>query len=209
MEHRCENEVIMPALFTMPIGEIFKLSAAEFVATFPFTPITANKDPIITPTVEMTSPVLAIKQRTRDVDGPMDLEAVPALFLPEAFPTPVRDPSCASSTPLIEIVSPEQLVFRQTVISTPPRSRSPEQASRRLGAPSASRARADTLKVTTVYNEYGELVNVGVAHRQPAPSELNVTQLLRLIKKAYRHEASTSPYPTVWVENILRVSFTQ
>jgi hypothetical protein len=47
---------------------------------------------------------------------------------------------------------------------------------------------SDAMKIPLAYNQYGELVNVEQLMRPPASTELNVTQTLRLIYKAYHRE---------------------
>ena len=116
-------------------------------------------------------------------DAPPSTPAAPTLE-PTRSPSGVLQPtSCANSKPLIKIVSSEEILSRQA-----PTKLSPDRAPPRHGGRSGSRARADTLKDTMVYNEYGELVNAKTLQRQRSPADLSVIELLRVIKKAYRHE---------------------
>ncbi|OWP02652.1 hypothetical protein B2J93_6485 [Marssonina coronariae] len=98
-----------------------------------------------------------------------------------------RPTSCGSMHPLIEIVAPEDLQKRPVTPSrvlAPPASHPLSKKKRRSSAKSLS----ELTTVSMVYNEYGELVEEMEVHTSPRSDELSVTQLLRVIKKAYHHE---------------------
>jgi hypothetical protein len=111
------------------------------------------------------------------------------LKLPER-PKPadfVSDPSCASSHPLIKIVSLDELIKATTPISPSPKL---------LATPPAKhgsrRTSAQAAVVSMVYNEYGELVGPESLNKAPVASELTTTGILRILKKAYHHHVSSS-----------------
>ncbi|KAK2628449.1 hypothetical protein QTJ16_001552 [Diplocarpon rosae] len=98
-----------------------------------------------------------------------------------------RPTSCGSMHPLIEIVAPEDLPKRPVTpyrVLAPPASHLLSKKKRRSSAKSLS----DLTTVSVVYNEYGELIEETELHTSPRSDELSLTQLLRVIKKAYHHE---------------------
>jgi hypothetical protein len=60
-----------------------------------------------------------------------------------------------------------------------------------------SKSKPSLVTVTMVYNEYGELVDERTLRKSPKPEDLSVTQLLRVIKKAYHHDVSKAL--SLWV----------
>lgn len=50
----------------------------------------------------------------------------------------------------------------------------------------------DVCKAYMVYNEYGELVDAHSHLQTKSTQDLSVTEILRLIKKAYHHDVSSS-----------------
>lgn len=192
MDHKCEHEVTAPYLLTLPTGELFVLSPAEFSATFTQTPFlsTVVEDKCSESTVTEISPSLVFRTKnTMNNDGSTDSETLPNTTMgskPPSRRNSRREPSCASCSPAIETLTVEELLARETTFPPP----SPERVPRGLGA--RRQSRADVLMQSMVYNEYGELVHAAEVRRNPEPDDLTVTQLLRLINKAYRHEASIS-----------------
>jgi hypothetical protein len=91
---------------------------------------------------------------------------------------------CGSSSPLIKIVTIDELHNKYTA-DTPP---APANGLRRHGSKCRS-----IVKAPMAYNEYGELVEESTLRRHPTTDELNVTQLLRVIKKGAHHAVSTPP----------------
>lgn len=118
--------------------------------------------------------------------------------MPDPFAAPLLDRSrhalrntCyPSSTPLVEVISSEPLLVALRPARIEPLEPDPVimPTSRR-----ASRVRPDTLDVSMVYNEYGELVDANANLNSPTTSELSVTEILRVIKKAFRHDVSIIP----------------
>lgn len=53
----------------------------------------------------------------------------------------------------------------------------------------------DVCKAYMVYNEYGELVDAHSHLQTKNTQDLSVTEILRLIKKAYHHDVSSSRRP--------------
>lgn len=50
----------------------------------------------------------------------------------------------------------------------------------------------DVCKACMVYNEYGELVNAHSHLKARNSADLSVTEILRLIRKAYHHDVGAS-----------------
>ncbi|KAI9049289.1 hypothetical protein LZ554_007135 [Drepanopeziza brunnea f. sp. 'monogermtubi'] len=137
------------------------------------------------------SPSLNIPNRKSTVD--------PIAALVSGFTSPEtnRRSSCGSTNPLIEIVGPDELPKRAP--ATPPRlppqpsveyllSRKKQTGKRSLGKKGNIQSVANLTTVSMVYNQYGELVEERELHVSPKSEDLNVTQLLRVIRKAYHHE---------------------
>lgn len=117
------------------------------------------------------------------LDGPTDVQTPIMLDVncPRRQTRRERDTSCASCAPG-EVLTGEELIGRETPKQPP----SPERVP--LGLRRESRARI--LVDSMVYDEYGELINAADAYQVKDPSELSITQWLRLINKAYKHDVS-------------------
>lgn len=89
--------------------------------------------------------------------------------------------SCRSTSPLIRIISPEEMEQKAAVKTS--LSRSPGKSPKRKPAD-------DYVMVKMAYNEYGELVDELWLNKEPDSESLNVTQLLRTIKKRFHHDVS-------------------
>lgn len=90
--------------------------------------------------------------------------------------------SCGDPSRLIEVVCQEELPKLSS-----------KGSDETLAAPTGPRGHRRSnppplIKVPMDYNEYGELVPVSSLSRHPTADELNVTQLLRVIKKRFHHE---------------------
>ncbi len=109
-----------------------------------------------------------------------DLISAPCATSHHYIRSPRRVHSCGDSVPLIEFISPDELLNMHCKASS-------------SKATFLKHPRQDpTLaKVSMVYNEYGELVREEALYRHPSSSDLNKTQLLRVIKKAYHHAVSS------------------
>jgi hypothetical protein len=97
-------------------------------------------------------------------------------------------PGCPNCRPLIKIVSKEEREANPTANGTV----SPVTAEQ--GSTKRDRSRTEGLiDPKMVYNEYGELVEESSLDNSPEPTDLSVTQLLRVIKKDYHHDVSGFP----------------
>ena len=79
--------------------------------------------------------------------------------------------------------------------ATPPRSTSKKVRKKKspsAAAQNGSGSAFDPPKTTLVYNEYGELVDFEKVKRPHTSADLSVTDTLRLIRKAYHHEVSST-----------------
>lgn len=171
-----------PILFTTPTGGIFELTLDE-LPSHPIhsTTATAMDGENSTETQEFQLPK---HDNPGSLDGTRDSVTSPPLQVCTAQRS--HSQSCVSSSPLIEILSPEELLRKNTP-DTPQSPTSPSRRGRRDG----SRPRY-SVKVTMEYNEYGELVEESTLRHHPTPGELSVTQLLRTIRKRFHHEVSLS-----------------
>lgn len=95
--------------------------------------------------------------------------------------------SCGSASPLIEILTPDELAHRNSP-STPQTPPSPGEAVRSDGNKPRS-----FIQMAMAYDEYGELVAESKLRQHQTPDELSITQLLRLVRKKFHHEVSTRP----------------
>lgn len=110
------------------------------------------------------------------------------------------NPSCASSHPLIKIVSLDDLIKATSTTSPSPRIL--------VTSSLVENDNSETSSVLSmVYNEYGELVEPENLRRPQIASELTTTGLLRVFKKAYHHYVSTSfkniPHEHSYFENTM------
>lgn len=198
MDHQCQQEEETPFLVALPTGETFDLTSAELAATLAQTSIASSfdKSPPYTTTRELFHKTsdLSLRLRNMSMDGATDP------FITERPTTPVildvncprrqtrrdRETSCASCAPG-EVLTGEELIARETPKQPPSPNRIPMGLRRE--------SQAEILMNSMIYNEYGELVNAADAYRVKDSAELNVTQWLRLINKAYRHEVSAMNLP--------------
>jgi hypothetical protein len=66
--------------------------------------------------------------------------------------------------------------------------KSPKKCRRSISDQSGNASSSDVSKIQLTYNQYSELVNVEQLMRPPTSAELNITETLRLIYKAYHRE---------------------
>lgn len=171
-----------PLLFTTATGETFEIDVPESATPCSPSPLFATP----------SSDIDDYFDAQRSLDGNDDPKAsqisvLTQLELPE-WSKPisfVSDPSCASSHPLIKIVSLDDLVRATAAISPSPKV---------LDVPGAKkgsrRTSAQAALVSMVYNEYGELVDPETLRRAPVVSELTTTGILRILKRAYHQHVS-------------------
>ncbi|CZR59317.1 uncharacterized protein PAC_09209 [Phialocephala subalpina] len=152
----------MPLLFTSLEGEILEIQPEDLPPTSSLHPANAGAT---TSTKLLPQP------------GTFDL---PIRTLDGSNSPASQRSHCGS--PLIEFVTPDKLPLKS---SPPRRSRYPGPYHRRTGSLGH---RSTGVKAPMVYNEYGELVPEATVNQSPTPGQLSVTQLLRVIKKAYHHD---------------------
>ena|SRR6187402_473506 len=166
----------MPELFTTHTGEVFEMSAEEL------TKVSAQSQ---TSSVDQSS-ITTINMAPINLSDPHGLDGSVHLDAPSASDPSISAPRhvsrCGSSNPLLEIVDPENLPKKP---ASPPRPPTQHLLTNKRG----TRHNSNTITVSMLYNEYGELVYEKDLQHHPTPDELTVTQLLRVIKKAYHHEA--------------------
>ncbi|KUJ19771.1 uncharacterized protein LY89DRAFT_731026 [Mollisia scopiformis] len=175
----------MPILFTSLDGEVFELAPEDLPRSSSLHPdnvaATMNDNPV-QPT---TTQHIGIPIRT--LDGPSERMTMPSR-IPDSPRSP-RTPRSRCGTPLIEVIAPDQLPVR------------PAQTSSRKEGPHKHHTRSDSntikhnssgVKVPMQYNTYGELIPQSSVNEHPISDQLTVTQLLRVIRKAYHHDLRTS-----------------
>jgi hypothetical protein len=176
----------MSSLFTTPTGEILELTPEETSSVaIPLAAAGHNKDETSSkvPVMKLDLPILTKHGGPSHLDGPVDQAlSHPPLLSPMSAHS---SSSCGSSSPLIEVVTPDKLRKYTTNALRPPPTMS-KQLVRRDGSKPRS-----LVKVAMAYDEYGELVEESKLRHHPTPDELSVTQLLRVIKKKFHHEVST------------------
>ena len=176
----------MSSLFTTPTGEILELTPEETSSVaIPLAAAGHNKDETSSkvPVMKLDLPILTKHGGPSHLDGPVDQAlSPPPLLSPMSAHS---SSSCGSSSPLIEVVTPDKLRKYTTNALRPPPTMS-KQLVRRDGSKPRS-----LVKVAMAYDEYGELVEESKLRHHPTPDELSVTQLLRVIKKKFHHEVST------------------
>jgi hypothetical protein len=178
----------MPLLFTTPTGEVFELTSEELPTGLKHTVFTADENNEATSRTSVTELELSLlpeQAGPSPLDGSADASTAP----PAQTSTP-RGPHrlcCRSASPLIEILTPDELL-RKNSPDSPPTPTSPGKPGRCDGSKPRS-----FVKAAMAYDEYGELVEESKLRHHPTPNELSVTQLLRAIRKKFHHQVNTGP----------------
>jgi hypothetical protein len=166
-----------PLVFTSQTGESFELKLEDVPAGCPL-----SSKYISTRSTDKDEQSFHLHER---VDGTVKLSSASFSLRPK--PSHRRKISCGSSSPLIAVVNVEDLPDKIFVVEpldlSPSRNPPPSPGS-------VEKVKSGTYiaVASMVYNEYGELVDAQSLLNPPTPSELNVTQILRVIKKAYYHD---------------------
>jgi hypothetical protein len=186
MDHQYVTKRAGPLVFTSQTGESFELKLEDVPTGCPLsskyisTRSTDQKD-------EQSFPFPG------RVDGTVKLSSSSFPLRPKQ--SHHRETSCASSSPLIAVVDvvdlPDKIFVVEALDSSPSRNRPPSPRS--LGKVKSGTYIA---VASMVYNEYGELVDAQSLLSPPTPSELNVTQILRVIKKAHYHDVRIFSSPS-------------
>ena len=175
----------MPLLFTTPRREVFELTPEELNARSVHSTRISHMEDEISPKIsvpELEQPMLPKHAGPSPFDGNAEAATTPPLQI-----STTRSPhslSCPSSSSLIEILTPDELL-RKNNPGPPQTPTSPSKSGRRDGIKPRS-----FVKVAMTYNKYGELVEESKLRHHPTPDELSVTQLLRVIRKKFHHDVS-------------------
>lgn len=160
----------------------------EGIPTTIQTALSMDGQPITPPAQLMLSISTSPRVECRADDGPSRGRTASRLANPAQLANP-RSSSCCGSSPLIKIVTVDELQQLTTKMFQP---KIPEVAVAEIVTTVPSHQSSESIskfvKVVMSYNEWGELVDERNLH-QPAKSEdLTVTQIIRSIKKSYHHD---------------------
>ncbi len=179
----------MPDLFTANTGEACELPTACDRHHSALDDFLRNIDSTSIPirVVEPPDPILISQDGTTDDPRERSTSVTDTSNLN-------RQTSCSTPSPLIKIVN--EIEF-QKATSTPtrlPNNPASHPLSKKGCRSGSIKSVANLVTVSMVYNEYGELVKEKDAQVSLKSDELSVTQLLRVIKKAYHHEVCILPH---------------
>lgn len=166
----------MPLLFTTVDGKVFELDTKELPPSSYLHP--DNAEPTTTPTNPAQGAPEQLNLAIPTLDGPSSNSS--------SSPRSPRTPRSRCGTPLIEIIAADKMPVR--VLQPVLRKGSHHKRHIRTNSGIAAGHDNTGVKVPMRYNEYGELVPASIIDENPVSEELNVTQLLRVIKKAYHHD---------------------
>ena len=173
----------MTLLFTTPSGEILEMTPEELsFCSIYSTKKSSTEDE---PCNELELPMLPTNPDTIGLDGSAD--AAPTPPLQNSISKSYRSLSCRSCPPLIEILTPEEILRRNS--SNPPQTPGSQN---KPGGRDGNKSRV-FIKVAMVYDEYGQLVEESKLRYHPTTDELSLTHKLRVIKKKFHHEVSPRP----------------
>jgi hypothetical protein len=175
----------MPLLFTTPSGEAFELTLEELNVRLVYLITTSHMADETCPKPSVPGlelPMLAQHAGASTFDSNGEASITPPLQTSTAQSP--HSLSCASSSPLIEILTPDELL-RKTSPDPSHTPTSPSRPGRRDGSKACS-----FVKVSMAYNEYGELMEECKLQHHPTPDKLSVTQLLRVIRKKFHHNVN-------------------
>jgi hypothetical protein len=175
--HRCKTSAQMDFIFTTDKGQIVEVAAEDLPISSPYSP---NYDPYA-------------KEAADPEDG-LPAEVVRYLRLkkmhPEtADPSNIDGPSDRKS-PTTELpVSKEGYPSRHHSIASSPLLVVRTTSGSRSGSVSPA-GPIDSVPLTMVYNEYGELVSAHSVLHPGHSKDMSKVQILRIIKKGYHHNVS-------------------
>ncbi|QSZ36041.1 hypothetical protein DSL72_007165 [Monilinia vaccinii-corymbosi] len=174
MEHECEQQHFTPLVFTSHTGRVFQVHADEI-------PQLSSKH------VRSNSMVSIVELRastSKVYDLGLDGNGSETPRLPRLPSSHNRSHSSCGGSPIISLTVPNQLneAMANLVIQSSSSSRKPENSL------CDDYEEFDVCKAYMVYNEYGELVDVHSHLQTKNTANLSVTEILRLIRKAYHHD---------------------
>ncbi|KAG4027755.1 hypothetical protein MFRU_027g00480 [Monilinia fructicola] len=177
MEHECEQQHFTPLVFTSHTGRVFQVDADHI--------------PLLSPNHAKSNSMVSIAELRASSPTPskahelgFDGSGSETLQLPR-LPSPhYKDRSSCRSSPLISFTTPDHLdeTMASLDIESSSFSRQPENSL------CDDYGEFDVCKACMVYNEYGELVNAHSHLKARNSADLSVTEILRLIRKAYHHD---------------------
>lgn len=169
----------MDLLFTTPTREVLELTPEEL--SFCSIYSTKNSPTEDEPCNELGPPMLPTNPDL-GLDGSADVAPTPP---PQnSTSKSYRSLSCRSCPPLIEILTPEEILRRNS--SDP--LQTPGSRSKRGGRDGNKPHMF--VKVAMAYDEYGQLVEESKLRHHPTTDKLGLTHKLRVIKKKFHHEVS-------------------
>ncbi|THV55180.1 hypothetical protein BGAL_0012g00180 [Botrytis galanthina] len=180
MEHECEQQHFTPLVFTSHTGKVFQVEIDDIAQLSPKHGRSNSVVSIIELRSSSPSPKISAL-------GGFDGHG-PDPQLPKALPLHQRKRSSCGGSPLICFTTSTQSCEKMETSgmkSTPSRKRQPENS---LCDDFREGEEFDVCKAYMVYNEYGELVDAHSHLQTKNTQDLSVTEILRLIKKAYHHD---------------------
>ncbi|KAI9646813.1 hypothetical protein NHQ30_004812 [Ciborinia camelliae] len=180
MEHECEQQHFIPLVFTSHTGRVFQVGIDEIQQLSP----KHGKSNSIASIVELRASSPSPSPSNVPGLGGFDGHGPETPQLPRILSSHHRKRSSCGGSPLISFTTPNQLneAIANLSIQSSSSPRKPENSL------CDDFEDFDICKADMVYNEYGELVDAHSHLQAQNTAELSVTEVLRLIRKAYHHD---------------------
>jgi len=196
----------MSLLFTSNSGEVFEIDPEELPPTCSLSPKYTGRPSTLEEMDQLGASAQDGFDRLTNMQNNLDGASPVGASAPR--PCVSREGSCEISSPLIALIDSQDaspITATQTTPSLPFRSAPAVSSPTKRRLPRCQmtdRSSVDTAQAWMVYNEYGELVEAQSVLNPPASKDLTVTQILRLIQKAYRHDVSPSFFGSASLHNV-------
>ncbi|TGO75097.1 hypothetical protein BELL_0234g00030 [Botrytis elliptica] len=181
MEHECEQQHFTPLVFTSHTGKVFQVEIDDIAQLSPKHGRSNSVVSIIELRASSPSPKISALGGF-DGHGPDDPQ------LPKALPSHQRKRSSCGGSPLVSFTTSTQSCEKMETSGMKSSSSRKKQPENSLCDDFQEGEEFDVCKAYMVYNEYGELVDAHSHLQTKNTQDLSVTEILRLIKKAYHHD---------------------
>ncbi|ATZ48513.1 hypothetical protein BCIN_03g07170 [Botrytis cinerea B05.10] len=181
MEHECEQQHFTPLVFTSHTGKVFQMEIDDFAQLSPKHGRSNSVVSIIELRASSPSPKISV---LGGFDGHDSETPQP----PKTLPSHQLKRSSCGGSPLISFATSTQTSEKMENSSIKSSSSLKKQPENSLCDDFREGEEFDVCKAYMVYNEYGELVDAHSHLQTKNTQDLSVTEILRLIKKAYHHD---------------------
>jgi hypothetical protein len=180
--HRYKTNAPMDFIFTTNTGQVVEVKVDDLPTTSPYSP---NYDPkTMAPSAsqgELPAEVVHYLKSKKLQAGSLDASATDGSS--DTKPTSPNAPKKAG----------ESTGQCSTSLATPPLLVVRSSSSGSAGGSTSPAGPPETVPVTMVYNEYGELVSAHSVLHPGHSKDMSKLQILRIIKKGYHHNVSFTP----------------